>query len=365
MSQSFLEVLEEIEDPRRGNAIKYRLQDIILTGVLAIISNMDDYTEMAIFAEHQQEYLEKICDFSQGTPSHDTFGKVFSRLDPAVLSEKFTGWALELRQRLGNLIGPDGQVIAIDGKTIKGSGGSEQKAIHIVSAFATEMELVLAQIKTAAKSNEITAIPCLLQMFSLKGSIITIDAMGTQKEIARAIIDKEADYVLAVKKNQKGIYDDVSYHIDGIRKEHGKKALQEAGQYAVSKEKDHGRIEIRECYVSGETGWFDWKEAWAGLKGSGLIISRRQEGNKPETVEYHYFIHSLSGATAADLLKIKRSHWGIENKLHWMLDMAFKEDDSRARIGNSAEVLNVLRKLALHMLKTQSPYKYGMKAKRK
>ena len=154
MSQSFLEVLEEIEDPRRGNAIKYRLQDIILTGVLAIISNMDDYTEIAIFAEHQQEYLEKICDFSQGTPSHDTFGKVFSRLDPAVLSEKFTGWALELRQRLGNLIGPDGQVIAIDGKTIKGSGGSEQKAIHIVSAFATEMELVLAQIKTAAKSNE-------------------------------------------------------------------------------------------------------------------------------------------------------------------------------------------------------------------
>lgn len=365
MDQTFLELLSEIEDFRKGNAIQYRLQDILLTGILAIICNMDTYTEMEMFVKHERVYLEAFCDFSEGVPSHDTFGKVFSRLNPAVLSEKFSEWMGSLRLELVGVAELQGATIAIDGKTIRRSRGENQKASHVITAFASELELVLGQVKTEEKSNEITAIPELLRLFQIKGNIITIDAMGTQKEIAQTIIDREADYVLAVKGNQNHMHEDLVFHLDCEIKEKGTAAMKQSGHYALSRTKDHGRIETRECYISPETDWFDWKKDWAGLKGSGVIKSRRQEGDKPETVEYHYFIYSLTSPSAADLLRIKREHWAIENKLHWMLDMAFAEDDCRARAGNAAEVFNILRKLALQMLKTHSSYKCGMKSKRK
>lgn len=365
MDQTFLELLSEIEDFRKGNAIEYRLQDILLAGILAIICNMDTYTEMEMFVKHERAYLEPFCDFSKGVPSHDTFGKVFSRLNPAVLSEKFSEWMSQLRLKLAGVAELQGKTIAIDGKTIRRSGGKGQRASHVITAFASELELVLGQVKTEEKSNEITAIPELLKLFQIKGNIITIDAMGTQKEIAQTIIDREADYVLAVKGNQKRMHEDLAFHLDSEIKEKGKTAMKESGHYAISRTKDHGRIETRECFISPETDWFEWKKDWAGLKGSGVIKSRRQEGDKPETVEFHYFIYSMTSPTAADLLRIKREHWAIENKLHWMLDMAFSEDDCRARAKNAAEVFNILRKLALQTLKTQSPYKGGMKSKRK
>ena len=365
MDQTFLEMLSEIEDFRKGNAIKYRLQDILLTGTLAIICNMDGYTEMEMFVRHERAYLEPFCDFSEGVPSHDTFGKVFSRLNPAVLSEKFSEWMSKLRLELAGTAELQGKTIAVDGKTIRRSGGENQRASHVITAFASELELVLGQVKTEEKSNEITAIPELLRLFQIKGNIITIDAMGTQKEIAQTIIEREADYVLAVKGNQKRLYEDIEFHLDSEIKDKGKAAMKEQGHYAISRTKDHGRIETRECYISPETDWFEWKKDWAGLKGSGVIISRRQEGDKPETVDRHYFIYSLNSPSAADLLRIKREHWAIENKLHWMLDMAFSEDNCRVRAQNAAEVFNILRKLALQMLKTQSSYKCGMKSKRK
>lgn len=365
MDQTFLEMLSEIEDFRKGNAKKYRLQDILLTGTLAIICNMDGYTEMEMFVRHERAYLEPFCDFSEGVPSHDTFGKVFSRLNPAVLSEKFSEWMSKLRLELAGTAELQGKTIAVDGKTIRRSGGENQRASHVITAFASELELVLGQVKTEEKSNEITAIPELLRLFQIKGNIITIDAMGTQKEIAQTIIEREADYVLAVKGNQKRLYEDIEFHLDSEIKDKGKAAMKEQGHYAISRTKDHGRIETRECYISPETDWFEWKKDWAGLKGSGVIISRRQEGDKPETVDRHYFIYSLNSPSAADLLRIKREHWAIENKLHWMLDMAFSEDNCRVRAQNAAEVFNILRKLALQMLKTQSSYKCGMKSKRK
>jgi len=365
MDQTFLELLEEIKDFREGNAIRYRLQDILLVGILGIICNMDTYTEMAMFAKHERRYLEPFCDFGEDVPSHDTFGKVFSRLNPAVLSEKFNGWMSSLRLALAGIDQIQGATIAIDGKTIRRSGRENQKASHVVTAFASELELVLGQVKTQEKSNEITAIPELLKLFQIKGNIITIDSMGTQKEIAKTIIDGEADYVLAVKGNQKSMQEDIAFHLDSEIKDKGKTAMKQCGHYAINRTKDHGRTEVRECYLSPETDWFEWKKDWAGLKGSGMIKSRRKEGSKPETVECHYFIYSLTAPTATDLLRIKREHWAIENKLHWMLDMAFAEDDCRARAENAAEVFNILRKLALQMLKTQSPYKCGMKTKRK
>lgn len=365
MDQTFLELLREIQDFRKGNAIQYRLQDILLTGTLAIICNMDTYTEMEMFVKHERAYLEPFCDFSRGVPSHDTFGKVFSRLDADALSEKFSGWMSQLRLELAGIAELQEKTIAIDGKTIRRSGSKDQKASHVITAFASELELVLGQVKTDEKSNEITAIPELLKLFQIKGNIITIDAMGTQKEIAQTIIEREADYVLAVKGNQKHMYEDLVFHLDSEIKDKGKAAMKEQGHYAISRTKDHGRIEIRECYLSPHIDWYDWKDDWAGLKGSGVIISRRQEGDKPETQERHYFIYSLNAPSAADLLRIKREHWAIENKLHWMLDMAFAEDDCRARAKNAAAVFNILRKLALQMLKTQSPYKCGMKSKRK
>ena len=211
MDQTFLELLSEIRDFRKGNSLQYRLQDILLTGTLAIICNMDTYTEMAMFVKHERAYLEPFCDFSRGVPSHDTIGKVFSHLDAAALSEKFSGWMSQLRLERADVAELQRKTIEIDGKTIRRSGSKEQKARHVITAFASELELVLGQVKTDEKSNEITAIPELLKLFQIKGNIITIDAIGTQKEIAQTIIEREADYVLAVKGNQKHMYKDLVY----------------------------------------------------------------------------------------------------------------------------------------------------------
>ncbi len=319
MDQTFLELLEEIKDFRKGNAIRYRLQDVLLIGILAIICNMDTYTEMALFARHQRKWFEPFCDFSQGTPSHDTFGKVFSRLEPKVLSERFSHWMLELRQGLGESAILAGKTVAIDGKTIRGSRGKNQKASHVITAFAGELNLVLGQLKTDEKSNEITAIPELLDLFRIKGAIITIDAMGTQKEIAAKIIEREADYVLAVKGNQPRLEDDIAYHLESELKDKGQSAMKQAGQYAVTRNKDHGRIEVRTCVISDNLDWFEWKDEWPGLAGCGWIRSRRQVEGEEETINDHYFIYSLPQASAKDLLRIKREHWSIENNLHWLL----------------------------------------------
>lgn len=364
MNQTFLELLAEIEDFRKGNAIHYRLQDILLVSVLAVICNMDTYTEMAMFADHQKKYLQPFCDFRHGTPSHDTFGKVLSRLDPRVLSERFNAWMSELYFHLGKLVESKGMTVAIDGKTIRHSCSTEQKTSHVVTAFASRMQLVLGQVKTDEKSNEITAIPELLDLFQVKDTVVTIDAMGTQKNIAAKIVEKGGDYVLAVKGNQKKLHDDIIWHLRSEAQDTSTRELKAKGQYASTLEKDHGRIERRECYLSNELSWFEDLDDWRGIAGVAWIHNTRNVDNKTST-EDHYFIYSLKGARAQDLLRIKREHWAIENNLHWMLDMAFREDDCRARAKNAAEVMNILRKLALQMLKTCSTCKCGMRSKRK
>ncbi len=189
--------------------------------------------------------------------------------------------------------------------------------------------------------------------------------MGTQKDIAEKIIQREADYVLAVKGNQQKLLEDVTFHLDSVLKDKSKRDLEKAGEYARTLDKGHGRIETRTCQISNDISWFTWKDEWAGLSGCGRITSKRMVIDGAETWQEHYFIYSLKGATAKDLLRIKREHWAIENNLHWLLDTAFREDDCQARAQNAAEVFNILRKLALQMLRTESRYKCGMKSKRK
>ena len=244
-------------------------------------------------------------------------------------------------------------VIAIDGKTARRTRDKSNRALHVVSAFSHEYELVMGQIACDEKSNEITAIPKLLDMLEISGCIVTIDAMGTQKDIAEKIVSKNADYILSLKENQKTIYRDVKLYLDDILKD---KDVLNSSNYHRTVEKGHGRTEKRICVISEEIGWLNNKEDWAGINGIGAIYCEVEE-NGQKSKQSHYFIYSCKGLTAAKFMEHKRSHWSIENKLHWILDMAFREDESRARKDNSAENFNVLRQIALNILKSEKSFK--------
>jgi predicted transposase YbfD/YdcC len=326
-----------------------------MIGLLTIICNGDEYAAMVIFGETHEKNLKKFLELPYGIPSEDTFERVFARLNPTALAAQFMDWIDEMKGTIN---------VSIDGKTIRRSKDKGKKAKHIVTAFASELQLVLGQLATDEKSNEITAIPELLDMFCRKGMVITIDAMGTQTDIAEKIIKKEANYVLALKGNQETLFEDVSLFLDNEVIAQDKKFLRQKGLYERTAEKDHGRIETRECFIWPETGWLYNSEKWAGLSGVGVIISKREELGKEPSVSRSYFIYSLKNTTAAELLRIKRAHWSIENNLHWMLDVTFREDDSRARLENAAENLNILRKQALQLMKQETSIKASMRAKR-
>ena len=253
---------------------------------------------------------------------------------------------------------------SIDGKAARNSKRAGKKAVHIVPAFASGLQLVLGEAAVDKKSNEITAIPKLLEMFCQKGAIITIDAMGCQKGIAKSIISMKADYLLAVKRNQETLHTDIQLLMEYEILPTGKGELRKNGQYAKTVEKGHGRIETRECFVSTETGWLTKPADWAGISGFGAIFSKREETGKKPSHNDFYFIFSLKNTNAKELLRIKRSHWAIENNLHWSLDVAFREDECRATLGNSAENLNILRKQALQLMKQEDSFKASMRSKR-
>jgi len=263
-------------------------------------------------------------------------------------------------------------IVSLDGKTLCGSGSKceGKKAKHIVSAFASQLRLVLGEIATDEKSNEITAIPKLLEMFCQSGMIITIDAMGTQTDIAEAITGKEADYVLSVKKNQPTLFNDISIAMESIEFQATKvvKAqMKEAGLYERTAEKGHGRYEIRECYICSDLTLLSTAQDWKGIAGFGMIVSKRELLNRPDknipTINREYFIYSLYSTNAKDMLRIKRSHWAIENNLHWSLDVIFREDASRARLDNAPENLNVIRKEVLQLLLADKSVKGSVKSK--
>lgn len=356
--KTLIELLSEVEDYRTGNSIRHNLKDVLLIGLLCIICNGDTYTDMELFGETHEEMLRSFLELPYGIPSHDTFGDIFSRLDPGQVTKCFAQWADALKEEV------EQHHIAIDGKTIRRSHHGEMNAKHVVTAFASDVQLVLGQLSTDEKSNEITAIPKLLDMFCVKGNIITIDAMGAQTEVAKQIIEKEGDYVLALKENQPTLLEDIRLFMESDVITQKKSALKVAAQYAKTCEKGHGRIETRECFLIPDLSWLEGRGRWAGLQGAGLIRSKRETSDGHVSMSDHYVIYSCTHMTAEKLLKIKRGHWAIENQLHWQLDVLFREDQSRARIDNAAEVLNILRKLALQLMKQETSLNASMRAKR-
>lgn len=343
-------IFSQLEDPRSHINKLHKLEDILLIGIISVICAADTWKNMETYAKAKEDFLKTFLDLPHGIPSDDTFNRVFSSIDSDQFERCFVKWVSELV----NLT--QGEVIPIDGKTIKGAKSKGKKSpFHMVSAWASTNNMVLGQVKVSEKSNEITAIPRLLEILTLKGCIVTIDAMGCQQEIADKIIDCDADYVLAVKENQKQLYQDIQ---DEFR--FGKYI-----QVHLSEDFDHGRIETRKCSVITDFKFIEDTNKWTELKTIIKIESTREFKNsdKPTQTATRYYISSLI-AKPEDFQKIIRSHWHIENKLHWTLDVAFSEDASRKRIGNAAQNFSVLMKIALNLLKNEKSEKQGIKGKR-
>lgn len=347
----------KLKDPRMDRTRKHNLFDIVTITICAVVGGADNWVEVAEFGRSKEDWLKGFLDLPNGIPSHDTFGRVFRLLDPQQWQAGFVSWVETITQAT------KGQIVPIDGKALRRSHDKTLgcKAIHMVSAWASESRVVLGQVKVDKKSNEITAIPTLLEMLTLSGCIVTIDAMGCQKEIARKIIEKEADYALALKKNQNGLYEGVKALFDKAQPDDFK-----PHHYHNTSEKSHGRQEIRQCWTISDPKQLSELHnfsAWQGLQTVVRIRAQQQRGNKT-TIEDRYYISSLSG-DAAKMLQVVRGHWHIENSLHWVLDIAFREDDCRIRKGYGAQNFAVLRHLALNLLEQDTTAKCGIKAKRK
>jgi predicted transposase YbfD/YdcC len=343
-------IFSKIDDPRSDINKLHKLEDILLIGIISVICAADTWKNMETYAKAKEEFLRSFLDLPNGIPSDDTFNRVFSSIDSEQFEACFVNWV----SRLVNLT--DGEVIPIDGKTTRGAKSNGKKSpFHMVSAWATNNNLVLGQVKVSEKSNEITAIPKLLELISVKGCTVTIDAMGCQHEIARKIIEQEADYILAVKENQKQLHQDI---IDEFR--FGKNI-----QVDLSEDLDHGRIETRKCSVITDFKFIENKEEWTGLKSIIKIESIREFKNsdRPTETATRYYISSLL-TTAKKLQWAIRFHWGIENKLHWVLDVAFSEDASRKRAGNASQNFSILSKIALNLLRNETSERQGIKGKR-
>ena len=343
-----------LTDPRRDNR-RHKLIDIITIAICGVICNADSFEHIAEFGKAKYEWLNRFLQLPHGIPSPDTFERVFSRIDPKQFKRCFMQWI----QAISEL--SHGEVVAIDGKTLRRSHDkSDGKApIHMVSAWACANGLVMGQVKTADKSNEITAIPELLQMLEIKGCIVTIDAMGCQKAIAETIVEKKADYVFSLKGNQSHLHEDVQLFFKG-QKEDDFKAT--SYDYYESTDAEHGKIEIRRYWTTSDIDWLQGKQDWKKLATICMVERERQFEHKTER-ETSYYIGSI-GVNAKRFAHAIRSHWSIENSLHWVLDVSFREDESRVRKDNAPENMAVLRHIALNMIKKETSRKKSIKSKR-
>ena len=331
-----------IPDPRIDRCKKHLLTDILLLCIIAMVCGVECIEDINFFGITHFEWLKHYLSLPHGIPSADTILRVLGRIDHTKFEECFRNWTQGyFRERVR-----PGSVIAIDGKTVRGSATETGKGIHLVSAWANELGLVLGQVKTAEKSNEITAIPELLAALDVKGCIITIDAMGCQKQIAADITKGKGDYVLALKENHPETHAEVVSLFP-------ENELGEAEYTETTK--DHGRIEKREAWLYNDTSWFAGLKDWAGLKAFGCIRSSRTIKEITTTV-YRYYLTSLTDT--AQFARSVRAHWGIENKLHWTLDVAFREDYARNRKDHSAANLAVMRKITLNLIRLEPTEKY-------
>lgn len=355
-STSLVEHFQSLEDPRSEHLIEHHLLDIIALTICAVICGADSWVDIELYGQAKQEWLQTFLELPNGIPSHDTIARLFSRLDPHQLQRCFLSWIESVAQVA------QGSVIAIDGKTLRQSydKGKAQGAIHMVSAWACQNRLVLGQKKVDEKSNEITAIPELLKVLDLKGCIITIDAMGTQTAIAQQIVDQGGDYVLSLKGNQGNLHEDVEQLFDWARQTQFRDIEHE---YHQTVESGHGRIEIRRYWLMGEVEHLINAEKWQGLKRVGMVESERRLPGQAPSLERRYYLLSLDGDVHRFATAV-RSHWGIENQLHWVLDVAFQEDDSRIRKDHAPENLSLIRHIAVGLLSQDKSTKAGIKAKR-
>ena len=346
-----------LADPRIDRTKLHKLLDILVIAICAVIAGADNWEDVEEFGKARLEWFRTFLELPNGIPSHDTFTRVFARLDPEQFQACFLGWMNAVAEVIG------GQVIAIDGKVLRRSHdkGIGKAAIDMVSAWASANRLVLGQVKVDEKSNEITAIPQLLEALEVSGCIVTIDAMGCQTEIAEKIIDREAEYVLSLKENQGHLYEDVERLFADLE-DSQYKAYQ--FDYEKTVNKDHGRIEVRECWTISDPevlphlrGFANWKN----LAAVSRIRAQRWIGEE-KTCEDRYHIASIPGAKR--ILGAVRSHWGIENELHWTLDLAFDEDRCRVRKDHGPENFALLRHIALNLLKQEKTCKRGIKGKR-
>lgn len=344
----------ELEDPRREGSTDYPLHEIIVLTICAVICGADGFTSIANFGKAKKDWLGQFLDLENGIPSHDTIGRFYRHLDPEGFEKCFLRWMQSACRQV------EEEVVAIDGKELCGSYDrhSNKAALHMVSAWASENRLSLGQVKTEEKSNEITAIPKLLEALDVSGCVVTIDAMGCQTNIAETIVQEGADYVLALKDNQKGLRASVEAIFD---------RLVESDWEAHSPHKHvtggHDRVETRRCWAVDvdEKGLVD-QTGWDKLKSICLVEYKKFEDGETST-ERRYFISSLE-PNPEKLLEATRRHWHIENRMHWVLDVAFREDDSRIRMGNAAQNMSAVRRLALGLLEQEESLSVGTKNKR-
>jgi predicted transposase YbfD/YdcC len=361
MTPKPLEVIEEhfgqVKDPRKDRTKQHMLVDILVIAICAIICGAEGWVDIELYGNSKLTWLKTFLALPHGIPSHDTFGRVFSMIDAQQFQLAFYEWVLAVNEIIR------GQIINIDGKCLRGSDDQKlgKRAIYMVSAWATENEIVLGQRKVDEKSNEITAIPELLKVLAISGCIVTIDAMGTQTNIAKTIVEAHADYILSVKENQGHLFEDISTLFAVDQAQNFKYA---SFEYKKTISKGHGRIDIRECWSTSSPAYLSLirgVENWIGLHSVSMIINTRSIGDK-ETKQVRYYISSLP-SNAEKILRAVRKHWSIENKLHWVLDVALNEDHSRVRKDQAPENLAVLRHIALNLLKHEKTAKGGIHAK--
>jgi len=345
---NLLSYFSEMKDPRVDRTKRHLFDDIVFIAIATVLSGGESWNEMEEYGEMKKEWLCSFLELPNGIPSHDTFNRFFSALDAEEFEKCFLLWIKSIHQRT------HGEVVSIDGKTMRGSRNQGCKtATHIVSAWADQNELILGQIKVDEKSNEITAIPKLLDVLLLEGCIVTIDAMGCQKSIAKKIVKKNANYILAVKENQKDLFEDIR---DSFR-------ILPTSDYSEDIDYGHGRIETRKCTIITDLSLVESADKWKGL--ASIIKMEREryfKATAKKENETSFYISTLDRADS--IAHGVRKHWGIENKVHWVLDVAFGEDLSRKRKGNAAQNFSNLNRIALNLLKKDDA-KVGIKSRRK
>jgi predicted transposase YbfD/YdcC len=356
LKELFTPYFDNLTDPRVNRTKRHALLDLIVLALAATLGGANGWADIERFGKAKRAFFQEFLELPHGIPSHDTFGRVFARLDPAVLLEAIRNWFAAFRTAV------DRELVAIDGKTLRGSydTASGQSPLHLVSAWASEARLVLGQVQVSDKSNEITAIPVLLKLLDLEGCIVTIDAIGCQTEIVEAIRGQGADYVLTLKANQGTLYEDaVAYWADCLEQDFAGVPY----RYLKTVEEDHGRKEIREYYVVDVPA--DWQQhaRWRDLRSLGLVWSERQGVSDESEVEMRFFISSLP-AKVKQFARSVRGHWGIENQLHWSLDVTFAEDQSRVRRDHGPMNLGMFRRLALSILQQDTSGRDSLRGKR-